>query len=105
MNQIKPYYTGMMQTSAIKSADLTKHIDEIINKGYSYSTVKKTYELLNQYFTFLYLKQPNNNPMLPLHKPTQKSMNYTPKEIAYFLDDDIDKFEEAALGGFSFLIG
>ena len=36
-----------MQMQAISDIDITNHLNTLIEKNYSYSTIKKTYEILN----------------------------------------------------------
>ena len=81
-----------MQMQAIADIDITNHINTLIDKDYSFSTVKKTYEVLNQFFKYYYVKNPNDNPMNTVIKPTKSAMNVVEKEIEYFDYDDIRLF-------------
>lgn len=51
-NQIVPYM-GKLIVSNITGADIKRLISTLTEKGYSFSTVKQTYNLLNEYFDYL----------------------------------------------------
>lgn len=51
-NQIVPYM-GKLIVSNITGADIKRLISTLTDKGYSFSTVKQTYNLLNEYFDYL----------------------------------------------------
>ena len=52
-----------IQIRAITDEVIQNFLSELMKK-YSYSTVKKTYELLDQFFRYYYSKDVNNNPMI-----------------------------------------
>lgn len=91
-NQILRYTISHIQLSVITGNDIQEHLDFLINKSYSYSTIKKTYEVMKQFFNYTYVRNPSENPMLTVTKPTQASMDYRPKEIEILDDDDIKLF-------------
>ena len=51
-NEIAPYI-GDKITSDITAVDIKTLINTLTEKGYAFSTVKKTYNLLNEYFRYL----------------------------------------------------
>ena len=53
-NQIVPYM-GKLIVSNITGADIKRLISTLTDKGYSFSTVKQTYNLLNEYFDYFSL--------------------------------------------------
>lgn len=91
-NQILKYNISNMQMQAISDIDITNHLNALIEKNYSYSTIKKTYEILNQFFKYYYIKAPLDNPMNSVNKPSKSAMNVDVKEIQYFDDEDIKLF-------------
>lgn len=95
-NQIKKYPIAHMQMQAISDRDIQKHINTLIEDDYSYSTVKKTYELLNQFFAYYYANNINDNPMNKVTKPTKSAMNVQEKDVEYFDKDDLSKFIKEA---------
>lgn len=78
--QIVGYQIGKTQIRFIQSKDIVSHLRYLYYEaprpngkhGYSYSTVKKTYDLLNQFFSFYYAKDLNNNPMNLVPVPEKK---------------------------------
>lgn len=82
-----------IEIQAITDIIIQDHITELMKK-YSYSTVKKTYELLNQFFKYYYSRNINNNPMNTVIKPKEGDVkrisSYQPKDIRYFSSDEIN---------------
>lgn len=73
-NQIAKYTLGKTRVVDINEADIQKHFQYLANeKKYSYSTIKKTYELLDQFFKYYYRADVNNNPMNYVDRPRPKS--------------------------------
>lgn len=70
-NQIAPFKFGKMRIVDISSRDIMRHLNYLQftvaradgKTGYSYSTVKKTYEVLAQFFRYFYATDMNKNPM------------------------------------------
>lgn len=103
-NQIVPYM-GKLIVSNITGADIKRLISTLTDKGYSFSTVKQTYNLLNEYFDYLMREEfTKKNPMNAV--PTIKKSNYLAKQnkevlpvcetITVFTDDEIEKFKAEA---------
>lgn len=73
LNHISGTDLGRMQEKAITSDHIQQHMKSLKNKrngeSLSYSSEKKVYELLNQYFTYRYVKEPYMNPMISVTKP------------------------------------
>lgn len=101
INQIYRYPIANMQMQAIDEHTIQKHINKLIKEGYSYSTVVKTYELLNQFFRWFYMENPNKNPMNRTEKPTKQSMDVQEKQIEYFDAEDFDDFIREACRKYS----
>ena len=100
-NQIVPYM-GKLIVSNITGADIKRLISTLTDKGYSFSTVKQTYNLLNEYFDYLMREEfIKKNPMNAV--PTIKKSNYLAKQnkevlpvcetITVFTDKEIEKFK------------
>ena len=101
-NQIKPYGIANIQVRSVDSMMIQQHINYLIKeKNYSYSTVKKTYEILNQFFAYFYANDLNNNPMNRVNKPTKNGMNVVEKEIEFFDTEDLHLFVREATRMFS----
>lgn len=100
-NQIKEYKLGKIRTEQVKDKDIHNHIKELTDKGLSWSTIKKTYDLLNEFFRIKYLRiDMYENPMLTVSMPTEEALRVQrgeqKKEIMFFTDKDIKRFTKEA---------
>lgn len=88
-----------IQIRAITDEVIQNFLSELMKK-YSYSTVKKTYELLDQFFRYYYSKDVNNNPMTTVVKPKEVDVNkvsvHQTKDIRCFTPDEIERFVHEA---------
>lgn len=79
--QIARHRLGKTRICDIKSKDIIKHLNYLQYEvkrhggktGYSFSTVKKTYDLLNQFFAYYYSSDMNSNPMNLVDPPKKES--------------------------------
>lgn len=109
-NQIEYYDIGLKPVIEIETKDIAEHIHYLQyehngGKGYSYSTVKKAYEILDQFFAYYYQKNPTDNPMLGVIRPVQRKEvgeitledASTPTEIKDLVlsDEEIKTFKAA----------
>lgn len=63
-NQIYPYI-GEKVVGDVKSADIKKLLNDKMNEGYAYTTVKKVHNVLNEYFRYLTQQEYiDRNPMI-----------------------------------------
>ena len=86
---------GYIQICNIKSTDIQKLINEK-SETMSRSSVKKIYQLLNNYFTYLVNEDMiNKNPMRNVTVPSESQMNVKTKEIEIYSQDDVDKLTKA----------
>lgn len=107
-NQIYPYI-GDKVVGDIKSADIKKLLNDKMNEGYAYTTVKKVHNILNEYFRYLTQQEYiDRNPMIsaPMIKksnflaaqdkenlPTSETITvFTPEEIKIFKDEAFSTF-------------
>lgn len=100
-NQILKYTTFInIEMQAITDVIIQDHITTIM-KNYSYSTVKKTYELLDQFFRYYYSKNMNGNPMNTVTKPKESDVkrisSFQSSDIRFFTPDEIETFTHEAL--------
>lgn len=58
----------------------------------SFSTIKKIYDCLNEFFRYVSAKNDIKNPMLLVKMPKRDNVITTTKQISFFEQDDIDKF-------------
>lgn len=100
-NQVLKYDIANLQTQSVGSTDIQVYINNLISDNYSYSTVKKAYEVLSQFFRYYYVRHPQDNPMLLIKKPKSAAMNKETKEIQFLDESDVKLFCAEALRTFS----
>lgn len=111
-NQIEPYAIGKTEVSIVTAEDISEHLHYLQyecprigqKKGYSYSTVKKVYELFDQFFKDYYADNLNGNPMNKVEhpQPTKNVGELNVDELEYdsempdivLSDEEIKKFKE-----------
>ena len=97
-NYIKNTKFGRLSEDMVTSDAIQHHLTSLkssrTGKALSYSTIKKIYDLLNQYFRYKYAREPHANPMLTVPRPNkekiQKKLNssLTQKEEMTILTDE-----------------
>ena len=108
-NQIYPVL-GDKIIGDITSSEIKELLNYWMNKGYSFSSVKKAYDLLNEYFRYLAEEELiYKNPManVSMIKKANFLSNQGKQElperetITTFTNEEIQKFKEEAFGVFS----
>ena len=91
---IEPYI-GYIQVQNIAPTDIQKLINNMVDKGYSYSTIKKVYNVINTVLKLAlerdYIRK---NPCIGIALP--KQMQRSKSEIVFFSDDEIKKIIKSA---------
>lgn len=93
---------GKMQEQAITSDHVQMHMKNLYNKNtgekLSYSSAKKVYELLNQYFKYKFIRQPYLNPMLIVTKPKKDEFtdSVSKEELIIWDDNEMIKLSQVA---------
>ena len=89
-----------IQMQAITDVYIQNFLNNLM-KTYSYSTVKKTYELLDKFFKHYYSKNMNGNPMNSVVKPKERDVkkisSFVSKDIRFFTEEEIEYFTHEAL--------
>ena len=107
-NQIYPQI-GKKIVGDITAADIKKLLNYWMTADYAYTTVKKVYTLLNEYFRYLYQQEIiTKNPMANVEMlkkanfmSAQGKENLPPTEtITVFSDEEIEKFKAEAFSVF-----
>ena len=98
-NQIKPFI-GLLQVQSISMQDIQQFVNELNNKGYSYSTIKKAYNAVNATLNLAverdYIaKNPCTRIVLPKQTKRAKS------DIVCFTDAEVDIICQEALRKYS----
>ena len=108
-NQVYPKL-GDKVVGDISSADVKELMNYWMNEGYAYTTVKKVYVLLNEYFRYMYKEGLlTRNPMENVEMI--KKANYMSSQgkedlpvsdtVIIFTDEEIERFKEEAFSEFS----
>lgn len=108
-NQVYPKL-GDKVVGDISSADVKELMNYWMNEGYAYTTVKKVYVLLNEYFRYMYKE--GLLPRNPMENVEMiKKANYMSAQgkedlpvsdtVTVFTDEEIQRFKEEAFGEFS----
>ena len=101
-NQVYPLL-GEKAVGDINSADIKNLLNYWMNKGYAYTTVKKAYVVLNEYFRYLYSEELiSKNPMANVEMikksnflSAQNKENLPTNEtVTVFTAEEIEKFKE-----------
>ena len=107
-NQIYPRL-GKKIVGDITAADIKKLLNYWMTEGYAYTTVKKVYVLLNEYFRYLYQQEIIvRNPMANVEMikkanfmSAQGKENLPPTDtIEVFSEEEIEKFKAEAFSAF-----
>lgn len=108
-NQVYPKL-GDKVVGDITSADIKSLMNYWMNEGYAYTTVKKVYVLLNEYFRYLYQQEIiPKNPMANVEMIKKANfMSAQGKEdlpisdtVTIFTDEEIELFKKEAFSEFS----
>lgn len=107
-NQIYPLL-GEKPVGDITAADIKNLLNYWMNKGYAYTTVKKAYVVLNEYFRYLYREELiPKNPMANVEMMKKSNfLSAQDKEdlpesetVTIFTPEEIEKFKAEALSTF-----
>lgn len=95
-NQIMDLGLGMRFYDEITTDELQDAILRLNEQRYSRSTIKKTYDILKAFYTFISVKEKTYNPMLLVEMPSVNNILVEEREIQFFDQSDIIKFVEEA---------
>ena len=98
LNHVANTDLGRTQETLITSDMIQKHLKSLTKFNgdkLSYSSTKKVYELLNQYFTYKFLNEPYLNPMLRVSKPKNND-NKISEELIVWNDEEMIRLTKVA---------
>lgn len=88
-NQIYKYIADI-QIGNLKINDIQQLMNTLIAQGYSYATIRKTYDILNSCFKLgIIKKEINGNPCVGVSLPKKLMVNYS-KDVTFFNDNEIE---------------
>ena len=79
----------------VKTQELQEYIQQLVDKNYAWDTIKKPYDMLNDYYRYVSARDDIKNPMLLVTMPRRSNIKVESRQIQWFDQDDIDKFVEA----------
>lgn len=96
-NQIGGTELGKLRYQQITNKDIQELLNELNHQNKSWSTIKKTYDALNNFYRDMMLENHiKNNPMLTVRMLIRENINKPTKEIEFLKDDEIDRFVKEA---------
>ena len=95
-NQIINSPIGHLRYQSVRTEELQNLMDILNEAGLSHSTIKKTYDCLNEFYRYVSARDKFDNPMLLVIMPTVNNVHAVSKEISFFEEDDIKKLIEEA---------
>lgn len=91
-NQIEKSSIGFNRYQNISTDELQNLINELNQKNYSHSVIKKTFDALNAFYRYASVKYNFDNPMLLVIMPTTNNIKAETRTVEFFEQEDIDKF-------------
>lgn len=98
-NQIKPHIGHYNLTDLTSDIIQSQLIGELLIQGYSYSTIHKSFVLVNETLKHAILQDRIiKNPCIAVKMP--KKENIVQKDIRFFTDDEIEEFKKQATSNY-----
>lgn len=92
-NQICGTELGRLRYQQVESRDIQKHLNDLNQQNKSWSTIKKTYDVLNNFYRDMTLQHHmSNNPMLTVRMLKRENISKPTKQIEFLKDDEIERF-------------
>lgn len=100
-NQIESTAIGHARYQDVTSTDIQKVINDLNDQEYSFSVIKKTYDLLNAFYRYASAKDNIQNPMLLVVAPKSVHTKAEPKQVEWFEKDEITRFVNTSIAKYS----
>lgn len=94
-NQIESSSIGHTRYQDITSEEIQILLNGLNDKEYSYSVIKKTYDLLNAFYRYVSAKDNIKNPMLLVVPPKSVHTKAEPKQVEWLEENEISRFIDA----------
>ena len=95
-NQIDQSDLGHMRYQSVTGDDIQKLLNDLNEKNYSHSTIKKTHNLLNAFYRYVSTRDDIPNPMDIVTMPSVSNIKAETKEIEWLEEDEIQRFIAAS---------
>lgn len=97
-SRVEAYPIGNMRTNCITADDIQIHLSDLNENELSFSTIKKCYDALNDFYRKMcVLGQVSNNPMLGVEMLHREFVKKQTKQIEFFDTEDMKKFISEAV--------
>jgi integrase len=95
-HQIRDSHVGRSQMGNLTSMDVQKLLNSCVDKNYSYSTIKKVYQLLNNCFNHaVAVRDIQFNPVNGAYLPKEENIIKQTKVVSTMMDGDLLKLEHS----------
>lgn len=96
-HRVEGYDIAHMQMNQLNTTILQKHLNQLVDEGYSLATIQKTSNILNACFKkAVVLHDIRENPMDGVEKPTERVVKTKAKDIQFYPKSDVNLiFKEA----------
>ena len=91
-SQLKYSDIGNKPYQKITSEDIQLFINDLNEKEYAYSTIKKSYYILKAFYDYVSIRDNQRNPMQLVVMPKRINIIKEDKKVVWFEKDDIEKF-------------
>lgn len=91
-NQIGSSKLAHFRYQSITPEEITQLLNELNDKGYSYSVIKKTHDSLSAFYRHMSARYKFDNPMLFVSCIKKEYVNKPIKEMSFFTLEDIERF-------------
>lgn len=91
-NQIGSSKLAHFRYQSITPEEITQLLNELNDKGYSYSVIKKTHDSLSAFYRHMSARYKFDNPMLFVSCIKKEYVNKPVKEMSFFTLEDIERF-------------
>lgn len=92
-NQIDGYDIAHMRWQSIDNEAIQEHLNDLVAEEYAWSTIKKAYDLLNEFYEYQFARNKiENNPMKLVVMPLKENVLKPEKDIEYLDEEDIARF-------------
>ncbi len=88
---------GHRRISMITSSDIQTMLNSFNNGKYTYSTIKKIYDCLNEFYRYISIRDQIYNPMIAVACVDRKNVIKEQKKPEFLNNEDIQKFKDEAI--------
>ena len=95
-NQIAAYDIGKMRYRDVTGDDIRRYLNQLVDAGYSWSTIKKAYDLLRMFYRITSYEEDFKDPMFNIPMIQKKNVKKEEKVVKAFTEDEVSSFVHQA---------